>query len=316
MADLEDGYTRIANEILERMATVKLSPTQYRLLFVVWRYTYGFKRKRHELSLKFLSESTGCDKRQIQRELKDLEDRRIITQSIDAQKRRMIGFNKNCNDWSKQRESIGETTNTPIGETVNTKAGGIGETTNISIGETTNRGIGETTNQERKILKKERKLEEEEEALTPEKVIALSNEIENHFVMRRGRGFHIDNDDYNAIRQAIVDGIPVDVINRCIDSAFEEYKPKHRLDYIKSIKYCLPRAYDEWLRIKRELSITENVPSEPVALGQANKSKSSRHTQQMDLLKSIIEEEESNREQGGSRKVIHDHKEYLLEFRG
>jgi hypothetical protein len=36
----EDGYTILANEILEAMARTKLSPTQYRLLFVVWRYTY------------------------------------------------------------------------------------------------------------------------------------------------------------------------------------------------------------------------------------------------------------------------------------
>ena len=50
---LENGYTRIANEILEAMAKVKLSPTQYRVLFVVWRYTYGFSRKSADLSLTF-----------------------------------------------------------------------------------------------------------------------------------------------------------------------------------------------------------------------------------------------------------------------
>jgi phage replication O-like protein O len=53
VADLDNGYTRIANEILEAMAKIKLSPTQYRILFVVWRYTYGFQRKEHKLSLTF-----------------------------------------------------------------------------------------------------------------------------------------------------------------------------------------------------------------------------------------------------------------------
>jgi len=138
MADvqIEKGYTMIANEIFEAMAKVKLSPTQYRILFVVWRYTYGFKRCEHELSLSFISTATGCDKRQIQRELKSLEEKKIITQKIKSGSYRIIKFNKNYDVWG-----IGETDN---GETDN------GETVNTTIGETVNTTIGETVNQERK----------------------------------------------------------------------------------------------------------------------------------------------------------------------
>lgn len=138
MADVQlgNGYTRIANEILEHMARIKLSPTQYRILFLVWRYTYGFNRKEHDLSLSFLSEGTGCDKRQIQRELKGLEDKKIIFQKIKTGSYRKISFNKDFSQWS----TVGETT---IGETVNTRVGEIVNTT-----------IGETVNQERKYLKK------------------------------------------------------------------------------------------------------------------------------------------------------------------
>jgi phage replication O-like protein O len=136
---LENGYTRIANDILENMATIKLSPTQYRILFLVWRYTYGFKRKEHDLSLTFLSNATGCDKRQIQRELKNLEERKVIFQDIKNGSYRKISFNKNHGEW------IGKTA---IGETT------IGEIVNTAIGETVNATIGEIDNQERKYLKK------------------------------------------------------------------------------------------------------------------------------------------------------------------
>jgi phage replication O-like protein O len=141
---LEHGYTRIANDILENLATIKLSPTQYRILFLVWRYTYGFKRKEHDLSLTFLSNATGCDKRQIQRELKTLEEKKIIFQDIKTGSYRKISFNKNHEEWVG-KTAIGEIT---IGEIDN---GGI---VNTAIGETVNTTIGEIDNQERKYLKK------------------------------------------------------------------------------------------------------------------------------------------------------------------
>lgn len=98
MADLDNGYTRIANEILEAMARIKLSPTQYRILFVVWRYTYGFQRKEHKLSLTFLTQATGCDRRLIQREIKKLIKTNILVETFGVRKIRIVGFNKNCKE--------------------------------------------------------------------------------------------------------------------------------------------------------------------------------------------------------------------------
>lgn len=143
MADLDNGYTRLANEILDKMAKTKLSPTQYRILFVVWRYTYGFQRKEHELSLSFLSAATECNQRSLQRELKKLIDMNVIYELYPTQTRR-LGFNKHLDEW--RIESIGETANgeTTNGETAN------GETADESIGETTKGTIGETAKEERK----------------------------------------------------------------------------------------------------------------------------------------------------------------------
>lgn len=144
MADvqLENGYTKIANIILEALARQPLNGTQRRILDVVFRYTYGFNRKEHELSLTFISAATMCDKRQLQRELKELEIKKIIFQSIGA--KRIISFNKNYEQW------IGESTigKKDIGEITN------GETPNTSIGESTNADIGKSTNQEINYLNK------------------------------------------------------------------------------------------------------------------------------------------------------------------
>jgi phage replication O-like protein O len=163
---LEHGYTRIANEILEHMATIKLSPTQYRILFLVWRYTYGFKRKSHEMSLTFLSNATGIDKRNIQRELKSLEEKRIIVQEVKNGSFRRITFNKNYEEWIN-KTTIGEITNGENDE------GTIGEINNPTIGETNNPTIGETNNQERnrnKTLNKDLKKDKDDDMQKPNPV--------------------------------------------------------------------------------------------------------------------------------------------------
>ncbi|MBP1925851.1 phage replication O-like protein O [Sedimentibacter acidaminivorans] len=134
---LENGFTRIANEILDNIAKLKLSSTQHSIIYVIWRYTYGFNRKEHIISLSFLAKAIDTDKRNIQRELKRLENRQIIRQTLNGQQR-IIAFNKNYNQWDKFN---GEITN---GELTN------GEITNSTDGEITNSTDGEITNQERK----------------------------------------------------------------------------------------------------------------------------------------------------------------------
>ena len=87
MADKDKNYTKIANEILESMAKTKLSPTQYRILFVVWRNTYGYQREEHRMSLPYIASATGCDKRSIQRELKKMIEMKILNESYERQTR-------------------------------------------------------------------------------------------------------------------------------------------------------------------------------------------------------------------------------------
>ena len=142
---LENGYTAVANEILEKIAQVKLSPTQYRIIFVVWRFTYGFRRKEHSLSLSFIAKATGCDKRQIQREVSELiKDRFLIQKSVKSV--RVIRFNKHYSQWFKGLP-VGEIDN---GETVNGETA-VGESVVAPVGEIDNSPVGEIDNQENNI---------------------------------------------------------------------------------------------------------------------------------------------------------------------
>ena len=92
----ENGYTPIANEILERMALLPLNGTQFRILLIVWRYTYGFARKDHELSVSFISKALNCNRKQVQRELDRLIGWKIIIVEKEASfnSTRRVSFNK------------------------------------------------------------------------------------------------------------------------------------------------------------------------------------------------------------------------------
>ena len=94
---LEKGYTRIADAILEKVAKTKLNGTQFRILMIVWRSTYGWQKKEHSLSIGYLSKATDINNRQVQRELNKLIDMNILKEikAPTFNTSRVIGFNKN-----------------------------------------------------------------------------------------------------------------------------------------------------------------------------------------------------------------------------
>ena len=98
---LEQGYTKIANSILEALAKIKLNGSQQRIIYVIFRYTYGFCRKEHELSETFIAKATGIHKKQVQRELNALIDMKfvLIVKEASFNTSRILEFNKNYDSW-------------------------------------------------------------------------------------------------------------------------------------------------------------------------------------------------------------------------
>lgn len=97
----ENGYTIIANEILEILAKAKLNGTQRSILDIIFRYTYGFNRKTHEFSISFISKAIDVHVNQVQRELKKLIDLNIVLveKNYSATTSKILKFNKNYEEW-------------------------------------------------------------------------------------------------------------------------------------------------------------------------------------------------------------------------
>ena len=151
MADvqLENGYTKIANEILERMALTKLSPTQFRLILVIWRYTYGFNRKDHAMSLNFLAEATGVHKQRVKQELDKLIESNIVivTEEGTNSKSRKLAFNKDYDTWflqSTKEGTVSEIADTRVSEIADTRVSEIADTRVSEIADTRVSEIADT----------------------------------------------------------------------------------------------------------------------------------------------------------------------------
>ena len=104
MADVqpENGFTRIANELLDELCKLKLNGSQWSIILAVWRCTYGWNKKCHRISLSFLEKKTGMAKSQTKRELDSLIKMGIIKEYKEAtfNEPREIGFNKNYSEYS------------------------------------------------------------------------------------------------------------------------------------------------------------------------------------------------------------------------
>jgi len=76
---LEDGHTKIANEIVEALARVNLSAYESRVIWCIFRKTYGWNKKSDRISYSQFEELTGMDRRHLGRTIKLLVERRMIT---------------------------------------------------------------------------------------------------------------------------------------------------------------------------------------------------------------------------------------------
>ncbi len=76
---LENGYTKIANELLEALCQLNISGREMRILFYILRRTYGFNCKSASISLSEISAATGIKKNHVQENLKRLLVRNVIS---------------------------------------------------------------------------------------------------------------------------------------------------------------------------------------------------------------------------------------------
>ena len=97
--ELEDGYTQIEHEVLERLARTSLAPNQWRVLIFIIRKTCGWHKEVDYIANFQIVEGTGLCKAVVSRCLKGLSDLQLITR-----KGKSIGFQKDWEKWGELAE--------------------------------------------------------------------------------------------------------------------------------------------------------------------------------------------------------------------
>jgi phage replication O-like protein O len=95
----EHGHLDVANELAEALALAPLSGSQFRLLWVLLRKTYGWQKKQDVISAGQFTEATGLHRKVVERELRDLTQRRYILAWGDGHHPKTYAIQKDYTRW-------------------------------------------------------------------------------------------------------------------------------------------------------------------------------------------------------------------------
>lgn len=160
MADpqIKNGYTRIANELLEAICRLNISGNEMRILLYIIRRTYGFNRSYAEIPLSDISAAVGMRREHIQKALKKLSGKNIIElHTYSGTKSQTISIVKDYQKWNvesvqvvccQNRQLLQKLATLSVAENGNTA---VAENCNSTVAE-----IGNSTYKEKKKSIKER----------------------------------------------------------------------------------------------------------------------------------------------------------------
>lgn len=102
----ENGYTSIANELLEQLYRRRFSSSQLKILLLVIRFTYGFNRKTAALSNTFIAAGTGMHEITVSKEVGTLLRDNVLKlhKKPTFHNSRVIGINKDYESWLNHLE--------------------------------------------------------------------------------------------------------------------------------------------------------------------------------------------------------------------
>lgn len=100
----EQGYTRIANELLDALVASGLGKREITIVLAVLRKTYGYNKKDDTISNGQLAKATGLARQNVSRTVSDLIERHVLTceeSEVVAHGQRLnrLGINKNYEEW-------------------------------------------------------------------------------------------------------------------------------------------------------------------------------------------------------------------------
>jgi len=103
----ENGYTKIANELMEALIRTRIPGEQMKVVFYIIRYSYGWDKKTCTATHSEISKKTDMHRAAVQRAVQNLYMKRIIDVCHKAQgpkQKSEYKLNKNYEEWMMMRK--------------------------------------------------------------------------------------------------------------------------------------------------------------------------------------------------------------------
>ena len=94
VADIDDGYTRFDNELLEAIASADLTARQLKVMLAYVRKTYGFNKKTDRIADEQIAQLTGLSRQNVNKAKKEL-----ISMNCLFMDGNQIGVNREVSAW-------------------------------------------------------------------------------------------------------------------------------------------------------------------------------------------------------------------------
>ena len=99
---VEEGYTRIANEIMDALCRCHPGGSEGQVLWAIIRKTYGWNKQADKISISQLCDMTDLARRTVIYTLQNLEAKNMITIKRRENETNIIAFNKDYDKWVVQ----------------------------------------------------------------------------------------------------------------------------------------------------------------------------------------------------------------------
>ena len=137
VADCDDGYTRIANELLEAALCTELTVRQLKIVLAVIRKTYGFNKKTDRITNTQIAKMTGIHHTHICKAKNELLDRHILVM-VGCE----IGVNNVVSEWgnavSQNSKTLAKSANKTLPKSANKT---LAKSANKTLAKSANDGV-------------------------------------------------------------------------------------------------------------------------------------------------------------------------------
>ena len=97
---IEDGYTKIANEIMDALCRFRIPGEERQVLDSILRKTYGWNKCEDKISMGQIAEMTGLKRQNVSRAIQSLLSKKItLVIKSDDRGINVLKFNKNYHEW-------------------------------------------------------------------------------------------------------------------------------------------------------------------------------------------------------------------------